>query len=286
MLDALLTEQSVTRAAARLGVTQSAVSHALRKLRAHFGDELLVRAPGGFTRTARATRLAVAVRQSLALLERAEEEETFEPRTARRTFTIAMADFVALVLLTKLLARVASEAPGVDLVVRALTADSEQRLEAGTVDLLVAGARSTPSGCFRQKLCEDGWVTMLREDHPVLRHGLDIERFVGLRHVLVAPRGASRGPVDDALEVLDRTRRIALCVPQLSLAAFVVAHSDLVTTAVASSARVAAASLPVVTVAPPLALAPASWVQLWHERCQRDPGHAWLRKIVADVSAT
>jgi DNA-binding transcriptional LysR family regulator len=285
-LDALLTERSVTRAAAKLGVTQSAVSHGLRKLRDHFGDELLVRSPQGFVLTSRAERLADAVRRSLELLEQADEDAPFEPGEARRSFTIVMADFVALVLLTPLLERVEKEAPNVEIVVRHLTAESERALETGAVDLLIANSRSTPAGCFRQKLAEDSWVTLLREGHPTLRGGtsIDLARFIAMRHVLVAPRGTGRGPVDEALEAVGETRRIAVRVPQLSLAAFIVARTDLVTTAIASAARAAAKNLPITLVEPPLDLPRQTWVQLWHERSQRDSGHAWLRRVLAEVA--
>lgn len=283
-LDALLEERSVTRAAARLGVTQSAVSHGLRKLRDHFGDELLVRSPSGLTLTPRAERLAEAVRKSLELLERADEEAPFDPETTHRSFTIVMADHVALVLLGGLVARVAAEAPNVDLVIRPLVTDSERALETGAVDLLVAGPRATPASCYRQKLADDGWVTLVREGHPLAGKRMDLDQFLALRHVLVAPRGVGRGPVDEALDAMGRRRRVAVRVPQLSLAAFLVARSDLVTTAIASAARVVAENLPIRAVETPLDLPAGTWIQLWHERSQRDPGHAWLRRILAEIA--
>jgi DNA-binding transcriptional LysR family regulator len=283
-LDALLEERSVTRAAARLGVTQSAVSHGLRKLREHFGDELLVRSPNGLSLTARAERLADAVRRSLELLERADEEAPFDPATTHRSFTIVMADHVALVLLGALVERVTNEAPNVDLVVRPLTSESERALETGAVDLLVAGTRSTPAGCYRQKLADDGWVTLVRADHPKVGKKMDLDQFLALRHVLVAPRGVGRGPVDEALDAMGRRRRVAVRVPQLSLAAFLVARSELVTTAIASAARVVAETLPIRAVATPLDLPPGTWMQLWHERSQRDSGHAWLRKVLGEIA--
>ncbi len=284
-LDAILSEKSVTRAATKLGVTQSAVSHSLRKLREHFGDELLVRAPDGFVLTARGERLAEAVRKSLDLLDAAEGDAPFDPSEARRTFTIAMADFVALVLLTPLLERVAKEAPNVEIVVRPLTNESERALETAAVDLLISHPRSTPAGCFRQKLADDGWLTLVRKGHPALRSGkLDLERFAALGHVLVAPRGFARGAVDEALEAAGKARRIAVRVPQLALAAFIVARTDLVTTAIASAARAAASHLPIALVETPLDLPRQTWVQLWHERSQRDEGHVWLRSLLVDVA--
>lgn len=284
-LDALLTERSVTRAAAKLGVTQSAVSHALRKLRAHFGDELLVRAPGGLVLTERAERLAAAVRRSLEVLDEVDREDEFDPETARRSFVVAMPDFAALVLMPSLMGRVAAEAPGIDVVVRPLTADSERALEGGSVDLLVASARSTPAGCLRQKIFEDGWLSLVRRDHPAARERLNRDRFAALSHVLVAPRGTARGPVDEALAAAGLSRRIALRVPHLQLGAYLVARSDLILTTTAAAARIVAEHLPLATVEVPLDLPRVTWVQLWHERNRRDEGHAWLRRALADSAA-
>jgi DNA-binding transcriptional LysR family regulator len=283
-LDALLSERNVTRAASRLGVTQSAASHALRKLREHFDDELLVRAPSGFVLTERAERLADAVRRSLEVLEDVDRQRDFDPATTRRSFTLVMADFVALVLLPGLLARITAEAPGIEIVVRPLTADSERALENGSVDLLVASARSTPAGCLRQKILEDGWVCLVRRDHPVVREGLDRARFAALSHVLVAPRGSTQGAVDEALEDLGLSRNIAVRVPQLHLGAFLVARSDLVMTTIAAAGRVVAQHLPLAVLDVPLDLPRMTWVQLWHERNRRDQGHAFLRRAVADAS--
>lgn len=283
-LDALLTEKNVTRAAQKLGVTQSAVSHALRKLRDHFGDELLVRTPSGLVLTPRAERLAESVRKSLEVLDEVDADQPFDPKTAKATFTIAMADFVAIVLLPTLLERLGREAPGVDIVVRPLTAESERALESGAIDLLVAGARSAPAGCYRQKILDDGWVALVREDHPVLHDGLDRERYAALGHVLVAPRGSARGPVDDALEEAGLTRRIAVRVPQLHLGAFLLIETDFVMTTVAAAGRVVAYHLPLAVLDVPLDLPRVTWMQLWHERSQKDEGHAWLRGILAECA--
>jgi DNA-binding transcriptional LysR family regulator len=195
-----------------------------------------------------------------------------------------MADFVALVLLPGLLARITAEAPGIEIVVRPLTADSERALENGSVDLLVASARSTPAGCLRQKILEDGWVCLVRRDHPVVREGLDRARFAALSHVLVAPRGSTQGAVDEALEDLGLSRNIAVRVPQLHLGAFLVARSDLVMTTIAAAGRVVAQHLPLAVLDVPLDLPRMTWVQLWHERHRRDDGHAFLRRAVADAS--
>jgi DNA-binding transcriptional LysR family regulator len=282
-LDALLAERSVTRAAARLGVTQSAVSHALAKLRAHYGDPLLVRTPQGLVLTERAERLADVVRRTLDALDRADRgEQTFDPSAARRSFTVAMSDYVGLAVLPGLLAHLDRHAPGIDLVVRPVVPEIDHSLEAGTVDLVLAHLRDDSPGLYRQKLVEHRWLSVVRAGHAVLGRPMTLKAWAALKHVTVSLRGG-RGQVDEALARLDVRRRVAVKVPQFALAAFLVARSDLVLTLPEGAARLFASLMPLDVFEPPLALPSIVFWQIWHERNHHDPAHEWLRKVVSDL---
>jgi DNA-binding transcriptional LysR family regulator len=200
-LDALLAERNVTRAAARVGLTQSAASHALQRLRDHFDDPLLVRTAVGMTLTERAAALIAPVRDGLQLIERAVDDRAdFEPAGARRTFTLAMTDYLGELLLPEVYARIAAEAPGVDLRVVSIVEDVERCLETDGVDLVLsmAAMREVPANLYRKQLFEEPYVCAVRSGHPLLDDEVTLERYCSAAHVLVAPRGG-RGVVDRML---------------------------------------------------------------------------------------
>ncbi len=285
MLDALLDERSVTGAAKRLGVTQSAVSHALGRLREHFGDPLLVRTSEGMTPTLRASELREPLRRGLETIREATQREAhFDPSTAARTFTIATTDQVGVVLLPALYARLATLAPRVDLRITPIVRNVERALESGAADLVVTGA-FTPAeapGLFRQRLFDERLVCVVRADHPRVEDGLTLEQFCALPHALVAPRGGP-GMVDGLLADRGLSRRVAVVLPHFLVAPFLVAKSDLVLTVAESVAQAFTSLLPLRLLAPPLELPRATYWSVWHQRSHDDAGHRWLRSVIAQV---
>ncbi|MFP2927106.1 LysR family transcriptional regulator [Pyxidicoccus sp. 3LG] len=286
-LDALLTEANVTRAARRLGVTQSAMSHSLRQLRELLGDALLIRGRGGMMRTPRAEQLAGPLHRGLLELQRAlRSEPVFEPRTATRHFTLATGDYFAAALLPELLSLLGREAPGVDLVIRHLIPDTVHTLlESGEVELAV-GAFPDPSLSLRQqKLFTEDFVCVVRQGHPAARKGLDLETYLSLPHVLISPRGEGAGAVDTALAKLGRSRRIALRLPYFLTAPLVVASSDHVLTAPRRLVEPFAGAWPLQVLPPPVALRSFDVLQFWHERFDGDPAHRWLRSRMLQAAS-
>src|SRR4051812_7272772 len=169
-LDALLHEKHVTRAATRLGITQSAASHALGRLRDMLGDPLLVRGPTGtMIATARAERLAPEIRAALGQLANALREPEFDPKTAQRTFHFGSADYGELVLLPKLVARLARDAPNIDLWVHTFPGDGDDELVRGELDLVLCPPRGAlrPAGSFERVLFEETFSCVMRKDHPL-----------------------------------------------------------------------------------------------------------------------
>ncbi|RKH66616.1 LysR family transcriptional regulator [Corallococcus interemptor] len=284
-LDALLREAHVTRAAARVGLTQSAMSHALAQLRELLGDALLIRGQGGMVLTPRAQQLVAPLKRGLAELRRAlRDEPPFEPATATRRFTLATRDFFGSVLLPGALELLGREAPGVDLSV--LHVDSttfSSHLETGEVDLaiIVAPSPSGP-GLRQQKLLTEDFVCVVREDHPTVRRKLDLDTYLKLTHVLISPKGGGVGAVDLALARQGLPpRRIAVRVPYFLIAPLVVSRSDHVLTAPRRLIDAFSKAYALKVFPPPIALPPFDILQVWHERFDGDPAHQWLRELVA-----
>ncbi|MET0343182.1 MAG: LysR family transcriptional regulator [Polyangiales bacterium] len=299
--DALAREGSVTRAAQRLGITQSAMSHALRRLRELLGDPVLVRTGRGMVPTERAARLVTPVRGALVTLARALlSPNDFAPTTATRTFTLASPDLFDVLAVPPLLARLATEAPGVDVkIVGALGQTLAARLETGEIDVAVVprfdeGKRGPRSpelpGLVRRQLFRDGFACFARADHPAFvpkrghKRALSLELYLSLSHLLVSPSGDAVGPVDEALARRGKARRIALTVSQFTTAVAIVARSDLVLTAPAALAGALTPGMDVVVLAPPLPLPQHSISLAWHERLSSDPGHRWLRELLTEVA--
>ncbi len=285
VLRALLRERHVTRAAKSVGLSQSATSHALARLREVCGDPLLVRHGRKLEPTPRALALLPSLERALSELESVvTREPSFEPRTARRVFTIVMADYQQGVLLTPILQRLEREAPYIDLSVLTFPNMSEL-LESGSADMAMIVSGSMGTAFSTQKLFSDKFVCAVRKDHPIVRKSLSLETYLSLRHVLVSPGGAPGSIVDTELERRGQSRRVALVVSSFVMAPLVVAETDYIATSPERLLRRLAGRLPLRLLEPPLRLPSFSFSLAWHPRLDHDPGHQWLRAQIAAVCA-
>lgn len=288
VLSALLEERHLTRAGQRLGLTQSATSHALSRLRRLFDDPLFVRTSRGLMPTARAEELAEPVREAMRALERCfHVERAFVAATAVRRFSLATSDYGSFVLAPTLLERLGREAPGVDLWLRPLDASIEEHLERGGADVVVAPVRGDelPGGVRSRPLYRERFVCVVRKGHPLAGGSIDLARWMEMRHVLIAPRGAPGGVVDETLAQLGKRRRVAVVLPHFLLAPHLVAGSDLVVTVGARVAEGFAKLLHVRVVEPPVRLPGFEMRMYWHERQHRDPAQRWLRELIRGAAA-
>lgn len=281
-LDVLLATGSVTRAALRLGVSQSALSHTLAALRQVVGDPLLVRGPGGMVPTPRAQALGPPLRRALADLERAlAGAAAWEPATARRRFVLSMGDSFAVIVLPALVTLLRREAPGVDLVVRP---PPEGRatlgLEAYDADLALDVRPPDLPGLRTRALFEDGFSCLVRADHPAIGEGLDLPTWLSLAHALISPQGEGPGLVDQVLATQGLERRIALRIAYFLAAPLAIASSDLVLTAPTRLARRFAELAPLRVLPPPLPLPTYTSFLVWPARLHGDEAHRWLREAV------
>jgi DNA-binding transcriptional LysR family regulator len=290
-LDALLAERSVTRAAMRMGVTQSAASHALSRLRKLTGDELLVRARDGMVPTLRAEAMRAPLRRALEdLTGTLSSPGAFDPKTARLRAFVGGSDYAELVLLPGIMARLVREAPGVELRVLMPGQDPPSELASGKLDFVLMP--STPGadaqGIRRRQLLRDRFVCIARRAHPLAKtKTLSMSSFTAAAHALIAPWGMDGGYVDDALARLGLKRKVAVAVPHFLAAPHIVASSDLLLTVAERVAEVVARPLGLVVLAPPQELGLTGFTMsiLWHERTHEDPARRWLRDvIVAEAS--
>jgi DNA-binding transcriptional LysR family regulator len=284
-LHALLHERSVSRAAARVGLGQPAMSHALKRLRERFDDPLLVRGDGRLMQlTPRAVELADLAQQGAEAIERVfAAPAPFDPATCTRRFRVATSDATNVNLLPQLLARLAQQAPLVDLELPVSGPGVAAALEEGRLDLGVGRWDLAPLGLRRRTLHHDRLVTVARADHPRVGRSLDLATYVALPHILVAPRGSPRGVVDEALTRLGHQRRIAVVMQSFVAAMFVASKTDLLVTLPRRVVLELERPLAVRVLEPPLPLPPLELHLVWHERDHYDPAHRWLRGLVASV---
>jgi len=289
VLDVLLAERNVTKAANRLGLSQPAVSNALARLRGALGDPLLVRTRAGMAPTPRALALVGSLRDALDLMGNTlTDAESFDPENARRTFVLAATDYVQFVLLGKLVARIRRVAPGVVLeVLPVVQTFPWPQLEAGSIDLVLGGAsvRDTPRGLHRRRLFRDRVVCILREGHPYATGTLTLERYLELAHIEALPLG-SHGLADEVLAQLGpgRQRKLAVTVPHFLVAPFIVVQSDCCFTLAERIAVPMAEKLPLRVRPLPFEMPSVSIGAYWHDRVHGDAAHRWLRRLVAEVT--
>lgn len=277
-LDALLEEGSVTAAARRVGVTQPAMSHKLRRLREELGDPLFVSGQGGLVPTQRALEMAGPLRRALQDLARTVVgDKPFDPKTAKGRFVIATADLFEFTIVPYVLEFFGAEAPGAELVVEPQRDDMFARMERGEVHFAVGPRFPERAGLRRVKLIEETFAVIARAQHPLMRGRLTLAKYLRARHLLIAPRGRPGGIVDGVLSGMGKSRHVALQLGHFAPAPFIVARSDLLLTAPKALADEASKYVALVCKPVPLELPIVPYFMAWHERFDRDPAHRWFR---------
>ena len=294
VFDAIMAEQSLTRAAHTLALTQPAVSNALRRLREALGDDLVRRTSAGMEPTPRAQALWPVVQEALAQLEAALVPASFEPQQATTTFVLAMADATAAALMPRLVNLLASEAPGVSVRVLPLaTRDPRPLLQeqgadlaigyfpAVLTDLTAQRQAGKPVDYAHLRVYDGEYVCLMRRGHPLAGAPLTLDAYCAARHLLVSFSGRPYGFTDAALAALGRQRRIVLTVNQFFTAGRVVACSDLLTVLPLHFFGVTGLEGELVWRPLPLPMPTVHVDALWHLRHAASPAQRWLRGVVA-----
>ncbi|MEP7120956.1 MAG: LysR family transcriptional regulator [Byssovorax sp.] len=286
VLDALLTEQSVSRAAKRLNSTQPAVSRALGRLRVWFGDPLLTRTRHGMVPTPAGLALVGEVR---AVLERiqgfVERRDVFDPARSGRTFRMTMSEYPQYLVCAPLLQRLAATAPGVSVEVLPWSLSFPEALDAGTLDLAICPRTTPVPGLHAAELLTDDLVVILRRGHPAAAEPLTPERYAALSHVVSAPNGRAGSLIDDMLEAAGLSRHVVLRVPSIIVLPPLVAGSDCCATVPRRLVAILGEAWDLAVLPLPLQAPAVSLALLWHDRALHDPGNAWLRGEVQALFA-
>lgn len=285
-LQALLEEGSVTRAAGRVGITQPAMSRSLARLRVEFDDPLLVREGRGMALSPYARELAPALGAALASLAGILVPRVPFDGSEAVTLRVAMNDYAGLVLLPRLLARLAKLAPAVSLDIRPFPSWAEvgAELARGVLDAAVGFDYELPEALTHSELFRDEFVVIARRRHPRLREGLDARAYVELAHVLVSTRGRVVGSVDLALAQRGLERRVAVTVPHFLVAPEAVRSSDHIATVARRIIELAPRGL--AQYEPPLPVAGFGVVLAWHPSQEATRVHGWLRAQVEACAPT
>lgn len=297
VFDAVMSEGSLTRAAERLAMTQPAVSHALRRLRAALGDPLFVRTAQGMNPSAYAQSLWPQVRAALASLRQALAPDEFDPQRDAVQLRLAMADATAALLAPGLVAAIESAGALANLRILPLTTrDPRRLLEAGDADVAVGffpeamtaiAAQGQDAVLRHARIYTTRYVCVMRRGHPLAgsvhstaNTPLTLDAYCNAHHLLVSFSGRPHGYVDQALTALSRQRRIVLTVNQFFTAGRVVARSDLLTVLPEGFVEATGCQNELVTTELPLALGPVHVEMIWHLRFDADPAHRWLRGLL------
>ncbi|WP_439814370.1 LysR family transcriptional regulator [Zavarzinia sp. CC-PAN008] len=292
MLSALLRHRNVTRASVELNLTQAAVSNGLRRLRAHFGDALLVREGRRMRLTERAIALQPALEASLTSVRQVIGRGAFDPATTTRRFRIATADYVAAIVGPPLAARLGRAAPSASVQFSVARRESSELLRAGRIDLIVgprpvlATVVDDSASFATAPILTEPFVVIVRRDDPAAATGLDEQGYFARAHAtfnldLSLPA---------SLEVLYLRERGLQQVDRVVVSEFVnlpliVAQSDCIALIPQSLARLYALRFDLAVLPSPIAVPDMVLTMMWHRRVDGDPGHAWLRDQFAACAA-
>lgn len=295
-LQVLLEEESVTRAATRLHLSQSALSKSLTRLRKTLGDPLFSRTAHGLKPTAHALQLKLQLPQLLQGLYQLSLPPSFEPSTSQRKFTFAMLESANETLVPHFIRPIFTQAPQLNLSIFGWSEKSLQDLQMGYIDFgfaarelhPTADARlsNLPAGINHQEIYQDKQVCLIRANHPMLKkletQPWDVDAYMSLSHVQVRCEGNDWWLLDYHLAESNLHRRICATFPDFYGAASVCAHSDMLMTLPSSFVPHAKKLYDLVELPLPLDLAGITYVLLWHERNDNEPGHQWVRQTITD----
>jgi len=280
---AIYAERNISRAAVALGKSQPAVSNALSRLRVLCNDPLFVPVRGGVRPTRGAETLAPAVQEALSLLEGAlQDDHNFAPALAHRTFCINMSDYIQAILLPRLMEWLKESAPAIRITVMSLSPQELPKAWAeGAIDLVIECHEITGNALYQQKLFEDDFVCLVRQDHPHIGETMTRHQFLELRHAAVRLPSLPN-LIDTALSQQGLKRLSVLDIPHCMVAPFIIASTDLIIVLPRRQAMDCSAVLPVRILPCPVLLPKFATHQYWQADVNKEKPHQWLRKAIRE----
>lgn len=292
VLDAILTEGSTVKAGEKLGMSQSAVSGALARLRHALSDDLFVRQSNKLVPTDYASALAPPLHDELDRIEAMFAPlGVFEPSEAEGTFRITASDFFAEVLMPPLADRIQKKAPGIRTqLVDLVPTDYVHSLERYGADLALIPDSEMPDWIERQPAFYSSFSVIARKGHPIVSSSgalsgatMPMDLFCDLGHVLFSPEGNLSAMGDVALASVGRKRNVVMTVPVFSGVARAVSESDLIALVPRQLAEKMAEGLKLDILVPPMPIEPALIIGAWHRKSSKNPFHTWVRNEVFDL---
>jgi DNA-binding transcriptional LysR family regulator len=283
-LEALLGERNVTRAAERLSVGQPAMSASLGRLRKHFGDPLLVREGRALVPTPLALSLLPVVREAVAAAEAVfGRPNDFDPLVDRRSHTIMASDYVTLILLRPLVARLAQDTPAQRVQVVPVQRDFPEQLSSGRIDMMIIPTNLADSrlGLPHRHLFNDRYVLIADAGNAAVGTVVSLEEFAQLPYVAYSG-GPLRSIAESQLDDLGIVRRVEMSTQSFVIAPFLVTGTSFVSLVHERLARHLAALTNLKVLEPPTPLRPISEALFWSPRHTDDPAHSWLREQIAE----
>ncbi len=285
VLEALLSEAHVRRAGERVGLSQPATSHALARLRALFGDPLLVRSGTTMRRTPRAEALRAPLAEVLAGARSLLTEVAFDPATSSRAFTFMMPDLVCDLLGPPLVARTAETAPGVQLRFTAMRGPQLlHRRDLDAIDFVITSLQRDFPGFTAEPLYADHDLLAVRRGHPASRQLGTAAGFRAARHIAVIGAGEVEDVSESWLTSVGLRREIALAVPTYLLALRIAARTDLVAFAPRRLVSAVAEGLALEAIAPPIDPGSDQLLLSSAERLRGDPAADWMRALLFEIA--
>ena len=279
VLDAIMTERSITRAAHRLSMTQPAVSNAVSRMRVVWKDELFVKNGRNIQPTLHAQNLWNKVREPLTSLTEAVDPKSFNPATAKRTFRVAVNDIVVDMAWAELRCTIEKEAPGINIhAVPYTIVNTDQVLEDAEVDMVI-GVTGVISNTFRAEfLFSPIYICIMNHDHQLAKADLSLQEFAAADHLLVSLSGDITGYTDQVLLQHGLSRRVAVTVNHFSSVANLIQRSNLICVIPISAVAEEIIAGDIAATMPPIEIMPQQISAIWHKRQDRDQGLIWLRE--------
>lgn len=285
LFEILMEERNVSRAADRAALSQSAMSHALARLREMLEDPVLVRTKNGMEPTDRAKQLRGPVIKALTELgDSLLIQEHFDPLSDDRCFTLVATDYVESLLMPPLLRRLSEEGPHIHLAIKKINPANMVALEDGSFDFFIGRAPKRKNYLNSVHLFDDSYCTIASFNHPGIRKKMTLKRFLSCAHVVLSPGEESQSIVDQVLAKQQLKRKISCSTPYVGSIASLVSQSSMIATIPRRMMIGLDTSASLKQWQPPIKLPPFSIHLSWHERKHYDNGHRWLKGVIIDVA--
>lgn len=281
----LLTDRQVSAAARNLGLSQPAVSNALKRLRSALHDDLFVRTYQGMEPTPYAEELAESISAAISILQQGlSRPPSFDPLTSERTFTIATSDIGEICCVPLLIEALTKRAPNCRLSTVQVTSETlAESLQNGSVDLAVGLLPHLQAGFYQRRLIQHYYVCLCRKDHPITREPMTIERFCSYGHVSVVSVNTGHMSMDAQLTRAGIQRHVRFEVPHFVTGAYILQRTDLLACVPERLADACLEPFELMALPLPAELPPIDIHLFWHARYHRDPANYWFRQLMFEL---